>query len=450
MRALTLPLAAVLLALGAAGCRQADGPATPRTPVVLITIDTQRADRLGCFGYDAPTSPVLDRLAAESVLFSNHHVQAPLTLPSHSSILTGLLPYHHGVLSNGSYKLSPEARTLPEMLADRGWTTGAVVSAGVLHPEFGLSQGFGTYSWQEEGNTTVSQTDATHATERAVRWLEGLDGSAPPFLWVHYFDPHGPYTAPERFTESGPYDAEVRYTDEQVGVLLQTLQDLGLYDDALLVVTSDHGQHLGEHGYGGHTLSLYEETLHAPLLVRFPGGEHGGREIASLTRSIDILPTVLEALGQELPAELDGVALQQAVLGDGPRQDLESYSETRFAGQQAVHKKSLVRGRWKLITKYNLPADTDVEGLLGEMDLATLEERFPRIRDLVAFEVHARELYDLQADPDEQVNLYLERPDVAARMEEYLAAYRPSDAALPTTEHAPDADMQRQLRELGY
>ena len=438
------------LALCAALAASACGTEAPDTPVILITIDTQRVDRLSCFGYEKDTSPEIARFAASCARFENHHVQAPLTLPSHSSIMTGLMPYNHGVPSNGGFELSQDATTLAERLSDVGYDTGAVVSAGVLHAQFGLDQGFDTYDWGLDGDTTLSHTDAEHATTRALAWL-GRERDAPPFLWLHYFDPHGPLEAPARFDDPDPYDAEVRYTDEQLGVLMRALQAEPWFDEALVVLTSDHGQHLGEHGYNGHTLSVYEETLHAPLLIRFPRSEHAGRTVSALTRSTDLLPTILRAVGLEPHAELDGVPLQDAVLGEGPPLELESYGETRFAGQRALHKRSLIRGRWKFISKYNLDPDTDVIERLGGDLLKERLAKYSYTRDLMTLERSTRELYDLQLDPEESVNLYASQPDIAAEMEAALAAHTVRwEVAVPTVRHSPDEDTERHLKQLGY
>ena len=246
-------------------------PAIPGAPgalrgrnVVMVTLDTTRPDRLGFYGNRSIQTPTLDRLAAEGVIFSNAVATATSTLPTHSSIFTGLYPHHHGARANGLYRLAPEQRTLAEMLSDEGYDTAAFVSAFVLAEQFGLNQGFAHYD-DETGALSVAagyaERRAEDTTNRAIEWLKAKR-SRPYFLWVHYFDPHQAHTPPARFREqnSHPYDGEIAYMDHELRRLLDEVGRTS-EDEPLIVVTADHGEALGEHGEQSHPYLEYDATL---------------------------------------------------------------------------------------------------------------------------------------------------------------------------------------------
>ncbi len=450
-----LRLGALLLpTLLGLGC--SDAP--PPLRVVLITLDTTRLDRLGCYGYPEGTSPRIDELAADSVLFERHYAQAPLTLPSHASILTGLDPVHHGIHENGPTRLDGRAHTLPEILGQHGYRTSAIISAGVLHPLFGLDQGFELYSWESGASNVNVRSDAADATRRAIDWLRAHRDEPRVFQWVHYFDPHGPYEdeQPEGF--GSVYDARVAFADEHVGALLDHLKEEGLYDDALIVLTADHGQSLGEHGYDGHIISLYQQTLHAPLLIKLPRNELAGARVESVTRSVDLLPTILAFAGIDAPPT-DGLDLRGRMEGGDPGDPLEAYGETVLGvGEHRFVKRSLVYDGWKLISKPALDPSVDMTALLEErraelkatMPPAHWEPVEPVVAYTIAFERHARELYDLTADPQETTNLYFERPDVAREMEARLATFElwPEGRSLGVPVDSEELDPV--LKALGY
>lgn len=307
--------------------------------VVLVTIDTLRADRLGCYGYAEIETPHLDRLASEGILFENALTTVPFTLPAHTSIMTGVYPPVHGVRENVGYSLDEGLPTLAEDLSAGGRRTGGFVSAFVLDGRWGIDRGFDRYhdefkvqdlgvlnigSVQREGTETIGQAEA---------WLDEVAGS-PFFLWLHLFEPHDPYEPPEPFASrypKRPYDAEVAYTDSLVGRLRGILQDRDLLERTLLVVTADHGEGLGDHGEYFHGYFVYDSTARVPLIVRLPEARLGGRRVAAAVSHVDLRPTILEALGLEAPparSRQGGRSLLPLLLGmdEGERSAyIESY-----------------------------------------------------------------------------------------------------------------------------
>ncbi|MCP4201424.1 MAG: sulfatase, partial [bacterium] len=291
--------------------------------LLLITIDTLRADRLGSYGYDHAETPNLDRLAAEGVRFENAYSPVPLTLPTHSTLFTGQYPFTTGVRINGVHYLDEAAVTLAEQFRDRDFDTAAFVSAYVLTSKFGLDQGFDEYEDSLDlGDNLFRFTSEIRADEtyrRFSAWLADWktkehSGRAKPrrfFSWIHFYDPHLPYDPPapyaERFPES-PYDGEIAFVDYQVGKILANLEGSGLLDSTLIVVTSDHGEAFGEHVEEGHGLLTYNETLRVPLIVYAPEGLSGGRVIPDPVGIVEVAPTLAELCGLE-PGDFDGGSL---------------------------------------------------------------------------------------------------------------------------------------------
>ncbi len=376
--------AVALFVLAAAGCG-ADETGPDRTNLLLITIDTLRADALGAYDPQRTHSPRLDALAAEGVLFEQCLTSSPSTLPSHASILTGLHPYAHGVRSNQGYTLPPEARTLTEVLRAEGYVTAAEVATTVIERQKGLAQGFGRYrdvfspgvtlkaalkrSGGETERLTFPERDAADITGHGIRFLrEHRD--TPFFLWLHYFDPHAPYLPPAefagRFPES-PYHAEVAYADQQVGRVVDALQALGLADRTLLIVTSDHGEALGEHGEGTHSFFVYDSTMRVPLLF-WGAGVPRGRRIGPLVRSVDIAPTALDLLGFPELLGVQGVSLRPLFSGEPRDPGLTGYGESieSFATFGTSVLRFVREGRWKYIHKVG-PELYDVETVSGEL-----------------------------------------------------------------------------------
>jgi arylsulfatase A-like enzyme len=316
------------------------GPKPTARHVVLVTIDTLRADRLGCYGNPNVATPHLDRLAEEGALALDATVHAPLTRPSHTSMFTGLYPPEHGIRDNVSPSLPEDSVTLAEVLQGVGFHTAAFVSSIVLESQSGLHQGFETYSDQfdvgEESsdvrflNTIQKRGDETIA--EALDWLGSHHAEGRVFLWLHLYDPHDPYQPPEPYATryaGRPYDGEVAWSDELVGRLDTALTEAGIRDDTLLVVTSDHGEALGEHGETGHGYFVYETTLRVPLIFRGPGIVPGLR-LEVTARSVDLFPTILDLLGLAQPEGLhvSGRSLAEAIRGDDAPPQEVSYAES--------------------------------------------------------------------------------------------------------------------------
>jgi arylsulfatase A-like enzyme/Flp pilus assembly protein TadD len=311
-------------------------PAPGDLSVVLVTLDTTRADRLGCYGFSGVETPHLDALARQGVVFDNATATAPLTFPSHSSIFTGLIPPHHGARDNGGFFLDDAQTTLAERLKAAGYATGAFIGAWVLESRWGLAQGFDEYSDRFELSKyrVVSlgtvQKPGDEVMDGALRWLDSVRQRRF-FAWIHLYDPHAPYEAPEPFASrySGqPYLAEIAYTDKVVGRLTGWLESQGLLDRTIVVVTGDHGESLGEHGEASHAYFIYGSTMHVPLIVRTPWGLTG-RSRAQVS-TVDIMPTVLDLAGLAPPEGVDGRSLARSLLDPAAPIGHLAYSETYF------------------------------------------------------------------------------------------------------------------------
>jgi arylsulfatase A-like enzyme/Flp pilus assembly protein TadD len=419
--------AVVLAALAAVACGRGPASRAPARHLVLVTIDTLRADRLGCYGGRDVATPNLDRLAREGAMAPQATVHVPLTRPSHVSLFTGLLPAEHAIRDNVSPALAAGIPTLAEALRGAGFRTAAFVSSIVLSSQSGLARGFDVYGdrFQADGDDArflnTIQKRGDQATGEAIDWLRAA-GEERRFLWLHLYDPHDPYEPPEPYASryaGRPYDGEVAYADELVGRLDAALGERGLRDQALLVVTSDHGEGLGDHGESVHGFFVYQSTLAVPLLLRGPGVVAGGR-LEVTARTIDLLPTVLDLLGLEPPVGMhpSGRSLAAALRGGDRPPELASYAESLLPllhfGWSDL--RVLREGRWKYI-------------------------QAPR-----------PELYDLQEDPAEARNLADEQPARAealrAALGRQLAAER-SAVATPGAAGVPP-DLLEKLGALGY
>ncbi len=402
------------------------GLAVP-TRVFLISIDTLRADHLGSYGYERDTSPHLDVFRQEAVLFREVISHAPSTLPAHASILTSLLPQHHLASVAEDTALADEALTLAEVFSAAGFKTVAVTGGGQLDPAYGVDQGFDTYRIpknNQQFRTVARQTS---------NWLRKNRDRA--FLFLHTYQVHAPYVSPSElldvlgndYTGSLPdqidtsildainggelaiddedlahivrtYDADIRRMDQQLARFFGWLKGEGLYDDSLIVITSDHGEEFGERGQvGRHSYTLHDELLHVPLLIRFPDGAFGGSEVSSQVRGIDIAPTILEALRLPVPEEFQGTSLLGHL--EQTRPSLPAVSSLdKFTARMW----SLRDGGWKLYG----PALYDLANDPGELeDVAmTQRERYEDLRRTLREQVQAREPLPLnQVTPDEQL-----------------------------------------------
>ncbi|MEW5982656.1 MAG: sulfatase-like hydrolase/transferase [Acidobacteriota bacterium] len=386
-------------------------------PIVLISIDTLRADHLPIYGYDKVMTPAVDALAADGIVFDHAWAHAPQTLPSHASILTGQLPFEHGVRDNMGFALEPGAVTLPRLLRDRGFATGGFVSAYVMRAATGLNQGFDAYDDRLPPSSPEIaigdvQRDGGQTLAAAEQWLNGRTSSRY-FLFVHLYEPHTPYTPPERFRHVLPYDGEVAYSDELVGRLIESLKRRGQYDDALVVFLSDHGEGLGDHGEMEHGIFLYGETIRVPLVVKLPGQRGKRRRVADPVQHIDLLPTILDLAGIPTPNGLQGRTL-------GPA----------FGGQRLDERGLYAEA---LYSRYHY----------GWSELYALtDSRYRFIR------APRDELYDIQLDPGETVNLAAERESARVAMRKALDSLL-RGVTIDTPAEVSAEDRER-LRALGY
>jgi arylsulfatase A-like enzyme len=336
----SIPLLAALL-LAAAGCSPKVGgkPDVPAgTPVILISIDTLRADRLPVYGYQGVETPAIQALREDSILYERAYTVTPLTLPAHSSLLTGVLPAEHTVRDNVGYRLDAERIKkgelpfLPQILKNRGYATGGAVSAYVLQGKTGLSTGFDFYEDGIEFRTGTGlgglQRPGGETLRLSLDWLRGVAGK-PFFYFFHIYEPHTPYTPPARFASyADKYDGEVAAADAVVGELLAELKRLDVYDKALIVLTSDHGEGLGEHGEDEHGVFLYHEAIHVPLLVKLPESQLAGGTASRPVQLLDVAPTVLSLLGEKVPEPLKGASLLDMLAPEAPVRRI--YSETFY------------------------------------------------------------------------------------------------------------------------
>lgn len=303
-------IAALLAAVALAACGGKAGP-----PVVLITLDTTRADALGCLGAGSPSStPALDRLASQGILFERAYTVAPQTQPAHASMLTGLYPPRHGLRQNGGERLADSASTLAEVARERGYQTAAFLGSSVLDRAAGLARGFDVYDCPSgEGLDGLA---GRAVVERGIRWLEraGRD-SRPIFLWVHLFDPHFPYSAARVGMEEGSreaYLADVAEMDGAVALLVEALEDAALLEQAVVLVVGDHGESLGEHGEQTHGAFCYDATLRVPMILRLPGGRRSGERSRATVSVVDVFSTLARAMGERLPQDSAGLDLADA------------------------------------------------------------------------------------------------------------------------------------------
>jgi arylsulfatase A-like enzyme/Flp pilus assembly protein TadD len=325
---------AALLACSRAETR-APAAAAPRGApnVLLVTIDTLRADHVGAWGAADAQTPTLDRLAAEGVRFATVIAPTPLTLPSHASLLTGLHPPRHGVRHNGLFRLGADLPSLAQRFSDAGYSTGAVVGSIVLARGLGLERGFDAYddetSARRASSTGYPERSAEAVTARALGWLAATPG--PFFLWIHYYDPHAAYQPPARFAErfeGRPYAGEIAYVDEQLGRVLDFLREHGRFERTLVAVTSDHGESLGEHGERTHAYGLYDATLAVPLVLRGPGLP-AARVVEGTVSLVSLAPTLLALAGLPPLEDIDGLDLAPLWRGEAaPGIAGRAYAET--------------------------------------------------------------------------------------------------------------------------
>ncbi|MBN1826020.1 MAG: sulfatase-like hydrolase/transferase [Candidatus Eisenbacteria bacterium] len=427
---------ATLLLFLPLGC--ARPPLLPGVNLILITIDTLRADRLATYGYPGALTPNMDRLARQGVFFPEMVASVPLTLPSHTSFLTGLSPSRHGVHDNGAYSLDPERITLAERLSAGGYRTAAIVSSFQLDKKYGLDQGFDEYddtmpdlftiydqriARGPRGSQISRNADQRRANEvnaRVRAWL-AQGGSEPFFLWLHYFDPHETYDPPppydglfpERSWPDRQYDGEVAFLDRAIGELEWMLREKGLWERTLIVLSADHGEGLGQHREMYHDTFLYESTLRIPLIIG--GGAlppAWPRLVESPARSVDVFPTLLELTGLPGAEETQGKSLVPLLLGEERNRKLVNYVETYSPGHHAASRLFGVQdGDWKYI------------------------------------EAPKPELYNLAADPGETENLFMLERSRAREMQDFVDEWKPSEER---EEEEIDEETRERLEAIGY
>ena len=414
-------LAAASIGLGAVAwtaARQFPRADPADGPVILISIDTLRADHLPAYGYTKVRTPNIDALAADGTTFEHAYSHAPQTLPAHASLLSGELPFEHGVRDNVGFLVKPGQWFVQRGLQERGWPTAGFVSAYVMRGAVGLNQGFDTYDSElppASGGRSVGQLerggDATLAA--AEKWLSAVDRKKSFFLFLHLYEPHKPYAPPARFASYEPYDGEIAHVDEVIGRLLDRLRALDLYERSTIVLLSDHGEGLGDHGEQEHGLFLYNATIQVPLIVKLPG-QNRARRVAAPVQHADIVPTILDLAGAPRREALRGRSLRPLLEGTGTLPDTGIYSEALYSryhfGWSELY--ALTDARYRLI-------------------------RAPR-----------DELYDLERDRKEAASIAGERPQVRDAMRAALQAII-ATTAIPAPAAVTDED-RRRLSALGY
>ena len=394
--------------------------------VVVITIDTLRADHLGCYGDRTIETPNLDALARSAARFTHAFTPVPITLPAHTALFTGSFPMATGVHDFSGNKLPASAVTLAKVLHDHSYSTAAFLGAAVLDSRFGLNQGFETYfdhfdlNRLDETSLDMVKRGGDQVVDNALEWLKA-NPRRPFFLWVHLYDAHYPYTPPEPYASrypGRPYDGEIAFDDAQVGRLIAFLKDLGVYESAVWVVTGDHGEGLGEHGEKTHGFFVYNSTLHVPLLVKAPGA--AARTIEKEASLVDVMPTMLQALQLAIPPSVQGRSLLSDVLGKPSPSASNLYAETYLP---------LLHFSWSQLRA------------LQSDGLKYIEAPRP-------------ELYDTRTDPHETRNLLLGKQALAHEMRDRLQTlerrYTPASGGGAKESEPTDPALADRLRSLGY
>lgn len=419
-------LAVIFTAILTSAAAQPRNSAPPN--IVLITIDTLRADHLHCYGYQQIRTPNIDRLAAEGTRFTTVITAAPLTLPAHCSIMTGTYPMFHGVRDNVGYRLDPGTETLAQILKQHGYATGAFVGAYVLDRAFGLGTGFDFYYDHFEAQTGPRDTinlaqlkrPGKEVVDQALAWIEKTSGR-PFFAWIHLYDPHDPYDPPAPFKSeyaAKPYDGEIAYADQQVGRILAYLNSKGLYGKTLISLTADHGESLGEHKELRHGYFVYDATVLVPWILKPPTVSPRPRVVTEEVRSIDIAPTILQVLGYPKGKIMQGDGLSDLMSGKMRETPPETYSESFYPRQ------------------------------FGWSGLRTL-----RVGKTKYIDAPRPELYQLDVDPKELNNRVQDYPAVVSDLRARLQALDKASASPDSQSkavHALSPEQIEKLARLGY
>ena len=397
----------------------------PAPNVVVITIDTLRADHLGCYGDKQIRTPNIDALASEGLRFERAYTPVPVTLPAHTVIFTGTYPLLSGIHDFSGNKLNSRQTTLASVLKQRGYTTGAVVGSAVLDSRFGLNQGFDFYydhfdfSRLQESNLDEMERPGNVVADVALDWL-GKNHGKKFFLWMHLYDPHYPYRPPAPYSEQykdRPYDGEIAFADAQVGRLVAYLKAKGVYQNTLIVLTGDHGESLGEHGEKTHGFFIYNVTLHVPVIIRLPGSSQP-RVVPELVSLADLMPTILNVLRLDVPSQVQGLNLLPMMASKGKEEPRNLYAET----------------------------------FLPRLHFNWSELRAVETDKYHFIDAPKPELYDLSKDPGETQNLYSEKKAVAdelrARLASLINQYGAGQELAEKT--GLDPALMERLKSLGY
>ncbi len=413
----------VSAALGLAGVAQTAPARKPSQPdVFLITIDTLRADHVHCYGYDKVETPAIDSLARDGIRFSQAFTPSPITNTSHTTILTGLLPTHHGV-TDFAVPLATSHLTLAEMLKKKGYHTGAFIGAVILDSKTlapGLDRGFDFYDNFPEHTDTKARWGRVErrgmdVVKDAETWLNAHP-AGPHFVWVHLYDPHDPYEPPAPYSETYKdhlYDGEIAYADSALANFLTYVKKQGWYENAVVIVVGDHGEGLGEHHENTHGIFLYDSTTHVPLIVKLPAKDGAGKVVDAQVRTMDIVPTTLDLLHAPTPSGLDGASLRPYFSGDTTSRT--AYGETDYP----------LRFGWAPL-------------------------RSVRADGFKLIQAPRPELYDLHADPGEIKSTYEARSRTVVKYQQLLAAVYAKAPAENTSDPATSESAKNDLKALGY
>jgi arylsulfatase A-like enzyme/Flp pilus assembly protein TadD len=420
-RSIFITLAAVALSLVVP--LSANQKAAPN--VIVITIDTLRADHVGCYGYKAIRTPTIDSLAADGTRFDRAYTPVPVTLPSHSAMFTGTYPTLSGMHDFSGNVLNPQQPTLASVLKENGYATGAVIGSAVLDSRFGLNQGFDFYydhfdfNRLQESNLEEMERPANAVVDVTLDWL-GKNYQKKFFLWMHLYDPHHPYRPPPPYDKeyvSSLYDGEIAFADAQVGRLIAFLKQKGLYADSLIVLSGDHGEGLGEHGEKTHGFFIYNSTLHVPFVIHLPAAS-SVKQVEAPVSVADLMPTVLAALGIAVPAKVQGQSLVPLIMGKAKPGDRTLYSET----------------------------------FLPRIHFNWSELRGAETANYHFIDAPRPELYDLKKDPGETQNLFPQKKAVGEEMQGKLNTlvreYSANQELAQKT--GLDPALMERLKSLGY
>ena len=395
---------------------------------LLITIDTLRPDHLGCYGNRQVRTPNIDSLAADGTRFEHAYTPVPITLPSHTVMMTGTYPMYSGIHDFSGNRLNPQQPTLASILRQRGYATGAVLGSAVLDHRFGLNQGCDFYydhfdfNRLEDANLDLMKRPGNVVVDQALHWL-AANSAKPFFLWVHIYDPHTPYQPPPPFDREyagRPYDGEIAFADLQLGRVLRFLKQNNLYGRTLIILSGDHGESLGEHGEKTHGFFIYDTTLRIPFIVKLPAGERHVATVARAINTLDLLPTALAVLKAPLPPDVQGVSILPDIIGK-PR-----------------------------------PAASSAQ-LYSESFLPLLHFDWSDLRGIQAGKYHfidvpKPELYDIADDPGELHNIYAQKPAIAQELKAQLESMeRKYTAGAQQAQSLPlDPVLMERLKSLGY